>query len=48
MNRKTIKNIIEREGIALHTGKMSKVVFKPGNSGIVFYKEDCLQSILIQ
>lgn len=35
--RKTIKNIINRSGKALHNGQLSRITLKPGNNGIVFY-----------
>lgn len=40
--QKTIKNIIEQEGIGLHSGKPIHMVLKPvaENTGIVFYRTD--------
>ncbi len=40
MNRRTIKNTFTLEGIGLHTGRFSKLTFKPmeENKGVVFVK----------
>ncbi|MCX8058032.1 MAG: UDP-3-O-acyl-N-acetylglucosamine deacetylase [Spirochaetes bacterium] len=37
MKRRTIYKIIEKEGIALHSGKISKIRFLPSENGIIFY-----------
>ncbi len=44
--QKTIKNITQIEGIGLHTGKKSKLTFKPApaNTGILFIRTDIQSS----
>ncbi len=50
MNRKTIKTSFELEGIGLHTGKVSKLRFRPmeENKGIVFVKKNSDSEIEIK
>jgi len=50
MNRKTIKDSFEIEGIGLHTGKVSKLTFKTmeENKGIVFVVKDGEKSVEIK
>ena len=40
--QKTIKNIIQLEGIGLHSGKFAKLIIKPAppNNGIIFIRKD--------
>ena len=40
--QKTIKNIIQLEGVGLHSGKFAKLIIKPAppNNGIIFIRKD--------
>ena len=47
--QKTIKNIIQLEGVGLHSGKFAKLTIKPAspNNGIVFIRKDLSKDNII-
>ena len=50
MKQKTIENVVSIEGAGLHTGKKSKVTFRPAeaNTGILFIRKDVPDAVPIK